>query len=358
MKSDIQTLGGDLFGIEQSSFEQVLWKNGQPARIQEISRIDCINPNYYGGRGEKAVVRVLYSQSGQALEASFFIKKHCRCNPNKALHYKFLTQFGAPIPRLYAYRSLENEQDIVITEVLRPLCIDDDPVFMMNREAFEPFVEATALFNAVDISDEYKAIIVNDYDLLNNKIRPFQQKMQSMFDSVEKDPTYLRIRKSIAKQMQGELTILLRDICDRIETMEKGLYHWDHKPRNFGWSDLQQRHVIFDLEDTLWGPRFYNIGMWLGGYDHEEGKYASREELARRFLDFYNEASGENVSVDCLLHEIRPLWIAHKIETLLACFYESGENPYRRRNQRPDEYMRKMQDSFLELAELLCGLKC
>ncbi|MEG0564492.1 MULTISPECIES: hypothetical protein [Bacillota] len=68
-----------------------------------------------------------------------------------------------------------------------------------------------------------------------------------------------------------------------------------------GWSDIQQKYVVFDLEDTL--------------------------------------------------------WVAYKIETLLYYFYESGVNPYGLRNREPNEYKKEMEDKFVYYLNLLCNLK-
>ena len=88
--------------------------------------------------------------------------------------------------------------------------------------------------------------------------------------------------------------------------------------------------------------------MWLGGNDKYEEKYKSREALAEIYLNIYNEENKNSISVDCLLHESFPLWVAYKIEMLLFYFYESGANPYCLRNREPNEYKREMEDKFTD----------
>lgn len=351
------SLSGDLFGLDEAVFTGILRNSMHDAVVKQVEQMDSLNKDYYGGRGEKAVVKLHYTHAGRDYETELFIKRHCQRNPNEAQHYKYLTRFKAPIPRLYAYYSGEDRQDIIVTEVVRPFYVDDEPNFMLDREIFQPFLETTALFNSVQISDEYKGLIAGDYDLLKDKVRPFHGKLKSMFDAIESDLIYSGLRKKVTSQMQAWLLDLLKGSCDSIEKMEKGLYHWDHKPRNLGWSDIQQKYVLFDLEDTLWGPRFYNIGMWLGGEDKDEGKYSPREELAEHYLSLYNQDRRERVSVDCLLQESHPLWIAYKIECLLVFFYESGAKPYRLRNRIPQEYKSEMEGKFIDLINLLCNLK-
>ena len=95
----------DLFGINENIFEKILQKDNLKVSINKLEQINYINKNFYGGRGEKLVTKVYYNEDNEIM---FFIKKHCEQNPNEALHYKYLTQFNAPIPQLYAYYSNEN----------------------------------------------------------------------------------------------------------------------------------------------------------------------------------------------------------------------------------------------------------
>ncbi|QVK18337.1 hypothetical protein KHQ81_01070 [Mycoplasmatota bacterium] len=348
---------GELFGIDKFIFEKIIQMSNSSVLIKDIKQVDYINRNYYGGRGEKIVLKINYSENNKDKETSLFIKKHCQKSPNEALHYKYLTKFNAPIPKLYAYYSKLSQQDIIITEVIKPFYVDDDPIFMLNKDILKPFIETTALFNMIKISDEYKEIISRDYDIINDKLIPFENKIHVMFNKIRTDSIYYNLKNKVSKKMEVEIINILKENIERIKVMEKGLYHWDHKPRNMGWSEIQQKHVLFDLEDTLWGPRFYNIGMWLGGDDKFEEKYTSREQLAKIYLDIYNEENKTKVSVDSLLHECYPLWIVYKIETLLIYFYESGENPYRLRNREPNEYKKEMEDKFIYILNLLCNLK-
>ena len=113
---------------------------------------------------------------------------------------------------------------------------------------------------------------------------------------------------------------------EKVPGMEKGLYHWDHAPRNMGWSPLQQRHVIFDLEDTLWAPRFCNIATWIGGDNYIEDKYLPQEELAKLYLDIYNGKLSTNISVDSMLDECFALWVISKVGDMFWHFNEDSED--------------------------------
>ncbi len=354
----IEQLGAsdDLFGVDASVFAEILELGGNAVSCG-IRRVDAIDPAFYGGRGEKAILEVSYQADGSTKSTRFFVKRHCSREQNEAVHYLHLTQAGAPIPRLFAYYSHPNEQDIIVTEALDPFHVDDDPAFMSDREVMEPFVAATAGFCGTQVSAEYRQMIAKKCDLVRDQIWPYRSKLQNMYEEIKRDPLHRSLKRKVPAVAEAAVQRLLAVACERMQTMERGLYHWDHKPRNMGWSSLQQRHVIFDLEDTLWGPRFFNIGMWIGGDDGHEPKYASREQLAVSFLDLYNAATGQTVSVETLLEECYPIWVAYKIETLLVYFGECGARPYRRRSIEPEQYRSEMQNKFLGLMDLLCGLQ-
>lgn len=347
----------ELFGINKNVFQKIIENMDSPISIKKIDQIDFINKKFYGGRGDKKVIKVNYTFDNKDNEIAFFIKKHCQKNPNEALHYRYLSRFNAPIPKLYAYYSKINHQDIIVTEVVKPFYVNDESKFMLDKEIFKPFIELTAEFNSTQINDKYKKIIINNYDLLDDKLIPFKKKIKNMFKKINEEPIYSNLKNKVNNEMKIKLIETHKNICSKIKEMEKGLYHWDHKPRNMGWSEEKKKYIIFDLEDTLWGPRFYNIGMWLGGSDEIERKYRPREALAKIYLDIYNKRNNSNISVDCLLNESYPLWIAYKIEILLFYFNEAGKNPYRLENDEPYEYKKEMERKFINQINLICNLK-
>ena len=146
--------------------------------------------------------------------------------------------------------------------------------------------------------------------------------IENIFTEVHKQEKYIKFRKSLSRKTLDTLLILHEKICQRIIPMEKGLYHWDHSPYNSGWSELQNKHIIFDLEMTLWAPRFQNIGRWIGG---SEESYAPKETLGELYLSIYNQRLGTNISVDNLLYECYPLWLADQFQNIIWCFRDFDE---------------------------------
>jgi hypothetical protein len=312
----------EFFGIDTAIFSEIIShdENSQVTVI-EVSELNTVHKEYSNERSERFVVKVVYIKNNEEHTKNFFMKKPREKNPHEAVHYLNMQKCGAPIPKLYAYYSEENESDIIITEVVSPLHeVGSD--FMLREDIFKPFIIATAEFNSVRISEEYRNYLSRRYDIVNQKIIPYKEKLRKIFTEIHGQEQYIKFRKNLPQKTLDALLILHEKICQRIIPMEKGLYHWDHSPYNSGWSELQNKHIIFDLEATLWAPRFSNIGMWIGG---NENAYAPKETLAELYLSIYNPRLSVNISVDNFLDECYPLWLANQFQNIIWCFGDCDE---------------------------------
>lgn len=312
----------EFFSIDTAIFTEIISHYEDcPIAITKLSELNTVHKEYSNARSERFVINIGYIKDNAECTKSFFIKKPREKNPHEAIHYLHLYKCDAPIPKLYAYYSEENESDIIITEVVEPLHnVDSD--FMLCEDIFKPFIIATAEFNSVRISTEYKKFLSQRYDIVNEKIIPYKKALETMYIKVHEEEKYIKFRHDFSRKTLDALLELCDKICQQIVKMEKGLYHWDHSPYNSGWSELQNKHILFDLEATLWAPRFYNIGMWIGGSDET---YTSKEILAELYLSIYNRRLGTNISVDEFLYECYPLWVASQFQNAIWCFNDCDE---------------------------------
>ncbi|MCL2772625.1 MAG: hypothetical protein FWD71_04670 [Oscillospiraceae bacterium] len=312
----------EFFSIDAAIFTEIIshYENF-PVTVTKLSEVNTVHKEYSNARSERFVINVGYIKNYREYSKNFFIKKPREKNPNEAIPYLNLQGCDAPIPKLYAYYSEENESDIIITEVVNPLHeVGSD--FMLREEIFKPFITATAEFNSVKISAEYKNFLFQRYDIVNQKIIPYKEKLEQIFIQIHEQEKYARFRQSFSQKTLDALLALHGKMCRRVISMERGLYHWDHSPYNSGWSELQNKLVLFDLEATLWAPRFDNIAVWIGGNDET---YASKEVLAEFYLSIYNQRLGANISVDNFLYECYPLWLASKFQNTVWCFNDCDE---------------------------------
>jgi len=312
----------EIFNIDAAIFTEIIshYENF-PITVTELSELNTVHKEYSNERSERLVINAVYIKNNEEHTKSFFIKKPREKNPHEAVHYLHLCKCDAPIPKLYAYYSEENESDIIITEVVKPLH-EAGSDFTLREDSFKPFIITTSEFNSITISAEYKDFLSQRYDIVNKKIIPYKEKLERIFAEVHEQEKYIKFRQDFSRKTLDTLLILHDRMCKRIIPMEKGIYHWDHSPYNSGWSGLQNKQVIFDLEMTLWAPRFMNIGRWIGG---NEEAYAPKETLAGLYLSVYNRRLGTNISADEFLYECYPLWLAEQFQNIVWNFNDCDE---------------------------------
>ena len=183
------------FNIDPAIFTEIIsYYEDSPITVTNINELDTLHKEYSNNRSERFVINVVYIKNDEERTQSFFIKKPREKNPNEAVHYLNLHQYDAPIPKLYAYYSKENESDIIITEVVNPLHkVESD--FMLREDIFKPFIIATAEFNSVRISAEYKDFLSQRYNIINKKIIPYKVKLEKIFTEVHEQKKYINSGK-------------------------------------------------------------------------------------------------------------------------------------------------------------------
>jgi len=268
---------------------------------------------------------------------------------NEAIHHRHLALAEAPVPRLYGYYSAPSHRDVTISEFLEPLLIDepyDD--FLLDRRTFGAFLEATALFTSIQVTPQYHAHLEQGY--FEQHFRSYVRDLDQL-KQVKWSPSPTMALPPVAIQT---LIHLLHSLCDQAETMKKGIYHWDHRPCNAGWSHLQNALVIFDLEDTLLAPRFLDIAQWLGAPDTRETRYASQEYLAEKYLGIYTNRKGVKISVDEFLSEVSVLWELFLYGRTRWYLHELGEQPAdRREDDDPEIYKQGIRKRLHEVLMVL-----
>lgn len=345
--------GSALFGID----EQVLTKVvehivGYEIDGHEVRFTHALEKRFQGQRADKSIPTIHFtSPTGMPESVTLFIKRHHLYEQNEAIHHKHLSLTDAPVPTLYGYYSKPRKRDITISEYLTPLLIDepyDD--FRQDAITFRAFLKATALFTSIQITPQYQRSLEYGY---------FEQRFRSYASDLEQINNISRVcagRELLSRIAIASLKRTLYELCDEMDLMEKGVYHWDHRPCNAGWSTLQRQFVIFDLEDTLMAPRFLDVAIWLGAPDCIETRYDSQYRLAEEFLALYNERKQTRISVDCFLHETLILWKIWLFKEIRWYLHELGDEPEDiHENEDPQVYrvtvMEKLQEALSILLE-------
>lgn len=299
----------DFFSIPLDDMEKIVETAvGSDTEVLDWKWIHTLKKGFEGHRAEKRIPTAVYvDDSGNPKQMTFFIKRHINFEQNEAIHHHLLSMTDAPIPRLFGFYTAENQRDITVSEYLEPLFIDEPYDLFLNDEVtFSEFIRATAEFTTVEISETYMKHLDSGY--MENHFRA----RNTFVDSLSRGETFKLAsndrRIPLSEPARSKIQNQLKALCDKMDEMPKGLYHWDHRPCNAGWSRRQNRLVIFDLEDTLLAPRFLDIARWLGAPDEIEQRYADLRSLSNYFLGIYNPRMQTDVSTDEFLCETNILW--------------------------------------------------
>jgi len=341
-----------IFGLTLPQLKPILEKIVSDDTIVSfhISLEHQILPEFYGGRGEKVIPTFTYTtQSRRQGKITVFVKQHCNHGPNEALHYKHLEQHHAPIPRMYHAITGRDRQDIVFIEYINPV-LEKEPYtqFINDDRLFHQFLDITAQFNAIQPSEEYAVCLETGY--WNKQFSECEFTLAEIWDHAGKGRLGKPLRKLCTGDKLNQLRKISRWAAERVSRMEEGLYHWDHRPCNVGFRQGTGEMLIFDLEDTMFAPRFLDVAVWLGTPDDVQPRCRPRRELALYYLERYNQLAEKRVQLDEFLDEVYILWIASTLKSLSWNLNVALNGPVERHIKDSQEYRHGI---CAELHELL-----
>jgi len=344
-----------IFGLTRSQLKSILEKIVSDDTIASfhISIEHRISPEFYGGRGEKVIPTFSYTtHSGRKGEVTIFIKQHCNRGPNEALHYTYLQSHHAPIPQLYHAITGRDRQDIIFIEYIDPI-LEDEPYtkFINDDRLFHQFLGITARFNAIQPSEEYAAHLETGY--WNQQFSESASTLEDIWDHAIKGRLGKPLKQLCTEDKLDQLKKLSAWAAERISWMEQGLYHWDHRPCNVGWRRGTGEMLIFDLEDTMFAPRFLDVAVWLGTPDDVQPRCRSRRELSSFYLEKYNHLAEKQVQLDEFLDEVYILWIAWTLKSLSWNLNVALNGPVERHIEDSQEYRRGICAELHEVLNIL-----
>ena len=308
---------------------------GEPVAWFDLSIEHEPAPEHYGGRGEKAIPTFGYrTRRGRVGRATVFAKRHCNIGPNEALHYEWLTKHGAPSPRIYGAISGAEVRDIVFIEYIEPF-LGDEEELLRDDDVLAQFLSVTARFNAIRPCAEYAGKLPCKLAWMGfDRLAPT---LERFWERAARGEAGEEVKRLCSEDELERLAELAGRVTEPIARMKQALSHWDHRPHNVGWRRQTGEMVIFDLEDTMMGPRFDDLADWLGAPDEAQQRSRPREELAACYLEQLERWGGAPAQVGEFLEETRVLWMLHALGgldwwlryggVLDGCETPAGKNP-------------------------------
>jgi len=301
---------GVLFGLAERELLPIV-EAAAGATVGAFS-LDTTRPGHghYGYSADKLVAKFTISPSAeQSTHVTMFVKRFHEPGPREAHRYRVLAGTAAPIPRMYGHLSDNAGYEVLFLEYIRPVEeLHPFRLFLADRDRFRCFLRTMARFNAVRLSEDCASRLPQRHT--SDELRNAVAELTDLWRHASAGALGQKLRRFCQEHRGGpqRMQSMFEPLVGRLGEMETGLLHNDLYPDSVGWRRDTGEMVVLDLEMVGFGPRFFDVGRWLGAPEQSCQYCLSREQLAACYLDAYAAAGGNTVSVDRFRQETRCLW--------------------------------------------------
>jgi hypothetical protein len=255
---------------------------------------------------------------GESGEAILFVKRCVWKGRSEAVHYRYLSSRGVPVPHLYGVLP-NGDAEVIFLEWVTATGFRDE-----SESEWREMLSLLARLNACGITPDYAShlhafeqvgILDGGLWLLGLEANPNNAEIE----------TSLRMCGAEAQDVP-RLLQAARTVLAQVAVQPRGLVHQDFLPDNLGWRGERETLVVFDLHKNALGPRFADVAPYLGLPDWSnrvafldadpDGTMSRRERLVRHYLSEYAQFGGSAVSLQDFHAETTALFRAHKVAAL------------------------------------------
>jgi len=264
---------------------------------------------YYGYAAEKAIPTfACETGAGHTGRITVFGKWFHRTGSAESQQYRFLHAHKAPVPRMYGVLYDGDGREMLFLEHL-----DASPAAQSHRpvERFREFLALMARFNAIQPSQEYLRWLdkapwwgidaINESGLVLERIWVAAQTGDLGPDLQE----FCSSSGQALTRLQG----LAQQVAAQVSQMPRGLIHTDFSRENTGRRENGDL-LVLDVEHVGLGPRFFDVGAWLGRPTRAWRPELNQLDLSRHYVEQYAYWGGSAPSLEQFLEDVRVLWIA------------------------------------------------
>ena len=288
---------------------------GEAVALCEIS-FEHELPRNYGYQAEKAIPTfTCTTKAGAVRRVTVFGKHFYRTGPAESVQYGFLAAHDAPIAQMYGRLYDAENREMLFLEHL-----DTSP----EAQSLQPpgrlrdFLSVTARLNAIRPSPKYRSWLEGWESTCLGWIAGAERDLEGIWEHACRGELGDELRDFCAegdsklKQAQS----IARRVAARASRMEQGLIHSDLSRENTGRRHATGELLILDIEFVHLGPRFFDIGPYLGGAAGSDPSDPSLRELAQHYLDEYARWGGSAPESDEFLDDLYVMWVAHPLHFL------------------------------------------
>jgi aminoglycoside phosphotransferase (APT) family kinase protein len=308
-------VGSVLFGLSETRLCPVVEAMaGQPVARFVVEVREPVEGNT-GLCGDKLIPTFRYTTAtGRTGEATAFVKRFSWEGKSEAAHYRHLAAYGVPTPRLYGAISCADGQEILFLERLPAISFD-----RRSEAEWRAMLSLLARLNACPVTLDYEPHL-HLFEQGGKVDRWWATGFMNAAPVDEEIEASLRTC-GVPEAELSPLSRAARLLFNRVAALPRGLLHQDFLPDNLGWRGDREEMVVFDLHKNTCGPRFADVGPYLGLPDWSDhaaflSERGRRDAFTRHYLGEYARFSGQNVTPETFRQETTLLSWAHKVAIL------------------------------------------
>lgn len=293
---------------------------GEPVCDFAVSLESEVEGEHYGFNADKLVPTFHYTTASRREgRVTVFAKlAHEAVDVSESEHYAAMAALGAPVPHCYGALPLSDadRREVIFLEHVRPVP-DYRPYdrFVLDEPRFRQFIALTAHLDALVPAPDYASRLPRSspHDVYGGTVGACRERFQALWQDAEVG----RLGDDLLALCSTNPVQRLDPLLERVVTLEfppsDRIWHDCYEPCHTGWRRGTGEMLVLDLAPMSLGPRFANIGPWLGQPDEIQRRCRPAVELAEVYLASWSARGGEPVSLEQFEREARALWLCEAV---------------------------------------------
>lgn len=266
---------------------------------------------------------------------TLFARKQLDCKESKqSHHYKYLSELGVPVPKLYGTRSDSQGCEILIMDYAQEIV--DETSFFSDEKNLKDFIDLAARLSCVTLPLEYLALIGRDMGSKNDT-RDWKTWMPwsiYILDKIWDLASGNKLNDDLkelcsSNRIKIDLQTIALALIKKINSLEVGIAHGDFRPNNMVLLTTNNQLGLIDFEDVILDTKYYDIARYLGApgslfkWDNRH-----RDEYVDYFIERNNYYGGNKLIPSEFKTELFHIWYARTINLWEWLPHEYGGPSY------------------------------
>ena len=286
--------------------------------------------------GEYIIPKIVIAFNNRPTETiTLFARRQLDSKESKqAHHYKYLSELGIPVPKLYGTKCDSKGREILLLDYAKEIV--DENTFFSSENNIKKFIDLSAQLSCITLTFEYLSLIGRD---MGKKSDTRDWKtwipwsihiLDRIWDLAKKGNLNKELEKlcnsnEIKTDLQTNALALLRVI----NSLEIGIAHSDFRPNNMVMLTKNGQLGLIDFEDVILDAKHYDIARYLGA---PASLFKWDDELRDEYIDYFIERndfySGKKLSHTAFKQEIFNIWYARSLNLWEWLPHEYGGPSY------------------------------